>query len=163
VRVLKSFVFFLVLAFVFSACGGSEEVGKMPSFRIRDLNGGYITNKDLEGSVSVIEFWATWCMPCLSEIPAFNELQRQYGDRKLVVLGMAVKSGAEPVLKEFVRSHNMTYKIGIATYKTEWDFGGVKAVPTTFLFDKQGNLRKVFVGAHPAKIQELRKEVEKLL
>lgn len=104
--------------------------------------------QDLKGKVVVVEFWATWCGPCVRAIPHMNELDKQHKSDGLVILAIHAPPGAEksPV-KRFAKKHKMTYAIGLDPKSETTDDWGVDAFPTAFVIDRAGEI--VWVG-HPA-------------
>ncbi len=107
-------------------------------------------NKNLaefKGKVVVLDFWATYCPPCLEEIPHLNALQNEYGE-KLHVVGLHV-GGEEDQSKVpvFVEKLKINYSLGYPEDElTAVLFGNDNAIPQTFVFDRQGNLVKKIVG-----------------
>ncbi|MBM3889644.1 MAG: TlpA family protein disulfide reductase [Verrucomicrobia bacterium] len=117
--------------------------------------------ESLKGKVVIVDFWATWCPPCRQEIPGFIELQKKFGDKGLVVVGLSLDDDTAPVA-EFVKQHKVNYPVFVVGPDTAAAWGNIEAIPTTFILDKSG--RKVGqprVGFHPAEAFE--KEIEPLL
>ena len=115
----------------------------------------------LKGKVVIVDFWATWCPPCRQEIPGFIELQKQFGDKGLVVVGLSLDDETDPV-KEFCKTQKVNYPVFVVRQDTTAAWGNIEAIPTTFILDKTG--RKVGgprVGYHPREAFE--KEIAPLL
>jgi thiol-disulfide isomerase/thioredoxin len=91
----------------------------------------------LKGKVVILDFWATWCPPCRQEIPGFIELQQQYGDQGLVVVGLSLDDSVEPV-KEFHQQSGMNYPVFVVGPDTAAAWGNIESIPTTFILDKNG-------------------------
>lgn len=166
-RVAHPILIFVVGVF-FLACGGTNRPGsggsdQIPNFDVKLLSGGTIGKKDLKGSVAILDFWATWCRPCISEIPFYNKIHEEYGDRKVIVLGIVLDPGSESVLNAFVKKHKMAYRIGLGNYSIARDFGGIRSVPTTFIVDRKGAIRKVLIGASSIKEGKIRQQLKRLL
>src|SRR5262249_8642328 len=82
-----------------------------PDFTVTDLNGQDFDSSQLKGRVVVLDLWATWCEPCLADIPMWNRLQEKYGNRGLKIVGMAMQSGWAQDIKPHVEKHGMKYTI----------------------------------------------------
>jgi thiol-disulfide isomerase/thioredoxin len=120
----------------------------LPEFSLTDLSGKKRSIKEWQGKVLVINFWATWCPPCLKEMPEFTALQSQYSDKGLQFLGIALDD-TEPV-KEFIASQNINYPILMGEdkgTKLAHDLGNiVNTVPFTVIVDKKGLVVKSHMG-----------------
>ncbi len=118
----------------------------MPAFELETLNGGRLSSKSLAGQVALVEFWATWCKPCLEEIPVFNDLYARYRDKGLVVVGIATQSGWASDIKPEAEELKIAYPVVVGDQKVEKGFGGIWGFPTTFLVDRQGRIVRKFTG-----------------
>lgn len=138
----------LVLSFAQSGCGPQQQAvtGPAPKWVLRDVDGKTVKSSDFSGKVVILDFWATWCGPCRLEIPHFVELQKEYGDQGLVVIGVSLDQQGPGVVKKFMKNFNVGYPMVMADEKVVDDYGGVRAIPTTFVIDRQGNFVKKFVG-----------------
>src|SRR5437870_11023930 len=103
-----------------------------PAFSLPDLQGKKTRSSDLQNSVVVLDFWATWCVPCVGEIPAFNQLQEKYSRQGVKVIGLAVQSGWARDIKRFAAKYKMRYTILVGTDDTVGDFD-VIGFPTTYV------------------------------
>ena len=119
-------------------------------FSLIDLHGKTHHLNDYRGKYVLVNFWATWCSPCLSEIPELNALHQAHKD--LVVIGVAMQSGSRAKVAEFAEAHQMTYPLVMGNRdiaeqvrraaKTE----EIEVLPSNFLFGKQGELLDFTAG-----------------
>jgi peroxiredoxin len=117
-----------------------------PDFTLKDADGKVVHMSDYRGKVVLLDFWATWCGPCKIEIPWFMEMQRKNKDKGFEVLGIAMDDEGWEVVKPFVADLNVNYRIVIGNDATAEIYGGVDALPTTFLIDRGGKIAAVHVG-----------------
>ena len=117
-----------------------------PDFELKDANGHTVHLSDYRGKVVLLDFWATWCGPCKIEIPWFQEFERQNKDKGFAVLGVAMDEEGWDVVKPFAQHMNINYRLLIGNDSIAEQFGGVDALPTTFLIDRDGKIAAVHVG-----------------
>jgi len=117
-----------------------------PDFALKDADGKTVRLADYRGKVLLLDFWATWCGPCKIEIPWFMEMQRKNKDRGFEVLGVSMDDEGWEVVKPFVTHLGINYRIVIGNDATAQLYGGVDALPTTFLIDRAGKIAAVHVG-----------------
>jgi len=117
-----------------------------PEFTLKDADGKVVKLADYKGKVVLLDFWATWCGPCKVEIPWFVEMQRKNKDRGFEVLGVAMDDEGWEVVKPFIAKMAVNYRILAGTDMTAQAYGGVDALPTTFLIDRTGKIAAVHVG-----------------
>ena len=131
------------------------EIGSQaPDFVLLDLNGKSVRLADYKGKVVVLNFWATWCGPCRSEIPDLITLQSKYGSQGVVVLGLSLDAEGAGVVRPFADTHKMTYPQLIANAGTAKMYGGIIGIPTSFVVDRQGRITKKFFGVADLKAFE---------
>lgn len=117
-----------------------------PSFTLQDLNGKTVSLSDLKGKVVILDFWATWCPPCVIEIPHFIALYEQYKDQGFAMVGISVDREGVSVVKSFARKYQVNYPILMADGQVANAYGGITGIPTTFVIDSAGNIRHKYIG-----------------
>ena len=127
-----------------------QDINKAPDFTLQAVNDSSYTLSKMEDKVVLINFWATWCGPCRMEIPEFNELYNSYHEKGLEILGVSVSDNKKQ-LKNFAKSFTVDYPLLYGSArdlnKIMKDYGGVYAVPSTFLIGKKGSIIWKFPGA----------------
>jgi thiol-disulfide isomerase/thioredoxin len=123
------------------------EIAALPEFSLADLDGKTLSRADLAGRVVLVEFWATWCPPCRSTLGWLGELKKRHGDR-IAAVAMAVDSD-EGDVRKLAGELALPVRWAMATPDTARAFGDVTAVPTLFLFDRDGKTAAAFYGAPP--------------
>jgi thiol-disulfide isomerase/thioredoxin len=118
---------------------------KAPEFVRRDLAGERIDLARLEGKVVVLNFWATWCAPCQTEMPMFARWQQHYGPQGLAVVGVSMDDDSAPVRK-VIQKLRIDYPVAMGDAKLGERYGGVLGLPLTLLIDRNGIVRAQFQG-----------------
>jgi thiol-disulfide isomerase/thioredoxin len=124
-----------------------------PPFLLRDLNGKIVSIADGKGKVMILNFWATWCPPCREEIPEFVKLQAAYKD-KLLIVGASEDDDGPQKVQQFAQRFGMNYPIVMATKELIDNYGGVPALPTSFLIDPQGRVVQKHTGLYEYEVYE---------
>ena len=117
-----------------------------PSFSLTDASGTPVSLADYRGKVVLLNFWATWCGPCEVEIPWFIEFEQKYKDRDFAVLGVSFDDDGWKSVRPYIAAHKINYRIMIGTEKMSQLYGGVDALPTSFIVDRQGRIAAQHVG-----------------
>ena len=132
-----------------------------PAFTLQDLDGKNVSLAGLRGKVVVLDFWATWCPPCVKEIPHFVELHEQYKDKGVEIVGISLDDAGISVVKAFVQKYQIKYPILMTDGRVDKAFGGISGIPTTFVIDSAGNIRQKYVGYGDKAVFET--DIKKLL
>jgi len=101
---------------------------------------------DLKGQVVLLNFWATWCPPCREEMPAMDRLYQRYRERGFVVVALSVDAEGAPVVTQFVKEHKLSFPVGLDPKMEVAERYGVRALPSTFIVDRKGNLAALAIG-----------------
>ena len=125
-----------------------------PDFTLKDADGKTVHLSEYRGKVVLLDFWATWCDPCRLEIPWFIDLQRKNKDRGFEVLGVSMDDEGWEVVKPFMKSVGMNYRVVIGNDETTQLYGGVDSLPSTFLIDRQGKIAAIHIGLASRKVFE---------
>ena len=128
-------------------------------FTLKLFNGGSFRMSDHLGAPVIVNFFASWCIPCIAEAPALEAVFQEYRDRGVTVLGVAVQD-TESKARGFVEEHGLTFPTGLDEGEIKGAYG-VFGVPTTFFIDKEGFIRYTHAGIVTEDL--LRHELEKLL
>jgi len=115
---------------------------------------------DYKGKVVLLNFWATWCGPCRAEVPDLVELQKKYADQ-LQIIGLVVDDDDEDAIKKFVGEFSINYPVALATDALRLQYGGIPALPTSFLLDAEGRVVQKHEGLRDPVLYEV--EIRSLL
>ena len=118
--------------------GHADMIPDAPDFELQDLNGKTVRLKDFRGKAVALNFWATWCVPCKTEMPWLNEFQKQYGKEGFVVVGIAMDHSSGAV-KNFIAKMEVSYPVVMGTQAVA-DQYQVKGYPLTFYIDRYGRI-----------------------
>lgn len=119
-----------------------------PGFEVTSFSGQKLTPADWRGKVVILNFWATWCGPCRYEIPELVRLQKEF-QGSLQVVGLSVDEAPAAQVKAFIDQFSVNYPVGIASDKVQNEFGGILALPTSFVLDRNGRVVQKHVGLVP--------------
>jgi thiol-disulfide isomerase/thioredoxin len=119
-----------------------------PDFELKSIDGKSYKLADLRGKAVLLNFWATWCPPCKIEIPWFIELQKQYANQGLIVVGVAMDddTNKQKVVSDFANQMKIDYPILLGTDQVADQYGGVDALPTTFFIGRDGKIVRRVMG-----------------
>src|SRR5438067_4590428 len=131
-------------------------------FSFKDIDGKKVSLSDFKGKVIILDFWATWCVPCKAEIPGFIELQKKYGDRGLQIIGLSVDDSIGTA-KKYATGMKMNYPVLLAEGKEDIlkAYDPIPSIPVSIIIDRQGRI----VGRHLgiATMEVFEREISPLL
>src|SRR5437868_8350564 len=131
-----------------------------PEFSLVDLSGNKLDLSRYQGKVVVLDFWATWCSPCRSEIPHFIDWQNRYGSEGLQVIGISMDDDIKPV-QEFYQQFKMNYPVAVGNSKLAATYGGILGLPVTFVIGRDGRIYAKHIGETEPAVFE--REIKTLL
>jgi len=123
------------------------EMGKIrgaPDFTLEDLDGNKVSLSDYKGKIVILDFWATWCHPCVEELPHIQKLHEKFKEEEIVVLTINMDWEKEKV-RSFMEKHEYTFKVLLCTDEVRKAYG-VTGIPSVFVIDKQGMIQANYVG-----------------
>ena len=152
---------FICGALALVGCGGGEVPrmtlgAQLPEFELLTLAGDRVDSRSLAGKVVVLNFWATWCQPCLKEIP---ELEQLADDARLEIVGIALDTEGEKMVRPFVERHGMSYKILLGNQEVFQRLGGF-SIPYTLVLDRQQQVVNIYRG--PASREDIEEDLRKI-
>lgn len=143
------------LLFLFVSVHTASAATQMPAFSLENVvTGDTVDSTVFKGKALLVTFFATWCPPCMQEIPDLIKLQEQYAAKGFSVLGLSVDQGGAGIVKKLVEKRSINYPVLLATSGTARDFGGVVGIPTSFLINKKGQVVKKYPGYVPHMVLE---------
>jgi peroxiredoxin len=138
-----------------------EKGNAPPDFTLKDANGRSLGLSDFKGKVILLNFWATWCGPCKTEIPWFIEFETQFQGRGFTVIGVSMDEDGWKVVNPYVADHKINYPIVLANEEVNELYGGIEALPTTLLIGRDGKV--AFLHAGLISREDYEKEIRRLL
>src|SRR6266566_2376757 len=125
-----------------------------PAFELNDLDGKPLSLAAAKGKIVLLNFWATWCGPCRAEVADLVDLQKRYAD-KLEIIALATDEDDPDEVRRFVLQSGINYRVAMSSDAVRRDYGGIAALPTSFVIDPQGRIVQKHVGLNDPSIYEL--------
>jgi thiol-disulfide isomerase/thioredoxin len=118
-----------------------------PSFELQDMAGKTVRLSAFQGKIVILNFWATWCVPCRKEVPLFLEMEKKYRGHGLAVIGIDMLDVDNDTVAKFVHEQNIDYPILIATDDVSRDYVSDGKLPVTVVIGLNGTIVKKILGA----------------
>jgi thiol-disulfide isomerase/thioredoxin len=125
-----------------------------PDLKAKDLDGKELSLDAYKGKVVLLNFWATWCGPCRAEIPSLIRIQEAYKER-LQIIGMDVDDENEEQLRAFVKDQGINYPVAMTSVPVRLAYGGIAALPTVFVINRDGKVVQKHVGLFNPALYEI--------
>ncbi|MCZ6614711.1 MAG: TlpA disulfide reductase family protein [Chloroflexi bacterium] len=138
----------------------SITTGPAPPLSLPLVNGGSIDLAELRGKVVMIDFWSSWCPPCIEEAPVLAEVYREYAGQELEFLGVAIWDEADDI-DRYIRQFDLSYPNGLDARGAVAINYGVRGIPEKYFIDREGQLVRKFSG--PVSAEELRAIIDAML
>ena len=133
-----------------------------PPIKLTTTAGQPITLNNYKGYVLVMDFFATWCIPCKEAIPHLNSLRAKYGKQGLQVLGVSVDEGSDRDVKDFVAERRISYPVAIAGEEMQTQYG-LRSIPTVFVINKKGVVVERLQGFSEQTAKAMEDTIKRLL
>ena len=123
-----------------------QERKAAPDFALKDSEGKTLRLSDYKGRVVLLNFWATWCGPCRVEIPWFVQFEQAHKSEGFAVIGVSMDEEGWDIVKPYIERMKVNYRMAIGNDEVAEKYGGVSALPTSFLIDREGKIASVHEG-----------------
>jgi len=135
--------------------------GMATDFTLKNLDGKEISLSDFKGKVIMLDFWATWCPPCVKAVPELITLHEKYKAEGFEVIGISMDHSVGDA-RSFVKDKNVPYTVLMSSSKVEKQYGVIN-IPVTFLIDRSGKVVKKHLGFAPGVGEQIEKEIRLLI
>lgn len=143
---LVAFLGYRIWPQVAAAFGVASASAAAPDFQLTTLDGAAVSRDALRGKVVLVNFWATWCPPCRVEMPGFQDVYDRKKSQGFTILGVSTDASGSQHVARYLWEHEITYPVAMASDGIVRAFGGARALPTSYLLDRQGRIRHTVTG-----------------
>ncbi len=158
------FIALIIILFVVNNSGNEPEQGPYPpnyvpaaqrnsvlapDFALPTTDGKILKLSDYRGKVVIIDFWATWCPPCRKGIPDLIDIKKKYGKQGVEIIGISVDTDTKSEVIPFIKEKGINYPVVYGNQNVYMQYGGIRAIPTTFVVDKEGKIVASYEGLVP--------------
>ncbi|MGH9324394.1 MAG: TlpA family protein disulfide reductase [Vicinamibacteria bacterium] len=144
-----------------AATGGATGTKPAPDLVLQRIDGsGTVSLAEQKGKVVLVDLWATWCAPCISELPHLQALSEKYGPEDFLMLGIVLESGDPEEIQAFIAEKEVRYPQVLGEDGTKESFGPFLGYPTKYLIDREGRVVKRYFGVRG---DEIATDVQKLI
>ncbi len=143
---LVAFLGYRIWPQVAAAFGVASANVAAPEFQLTTLGGTVVSRDALRGQVVLVNFWATWCPPCRIEMPGFQDVYDRKKGEGFTIVGVSTDAAGSQHVRRYLWEHEITYPVAMASGGIVRAFGGARALPTSFLLDRQGRIRHTVTG-----------------
>ena len=141
-----------------------EKGSRAPNFRLPDLDGTMVSLADFKDRVVLLNIWATWCAPCVEEMPSMEKLHRELKNEKFVILAVSIDESGAEIVRPFMKKHKLSFPALIDSAGTLKNLYQTTGVPESFIIDKQGRILDEVIGprdwAAPGALQYFRSLIQ---
>lgn len=162
----KAMPILAVLALTTLSCGGASapaggELKSAPPLTLEFVDGnGTFSLEAQKGKVVLVDIWATWCAPCIAELPHLQELSESYDPEEFIMVGIILESGEREEILDFIKEKSITYSNLLGEDGSKESFGPFLGFPTKYLINKEGYVAKRYMGPGG---DQLTRDVERLV
>lgn len=162
-KIVSALTLISVAAGLFAACGRDQGgiSAQIPNVTLKTYQGDSFTLVAEGKDATLLVFWATWCGPCLMEIPSLIQMHEKYRGRNFRVVAINIDDQEGEKVKSIASNYGINYPVLLGSDETAKQFGGIVALPTSFLVGRDGKIKEKVQGLLPE--QELERKIQKLL
>jgi peroxiredoxin len=152
IKTLKRFVkctVLIVTALLLSAGAGfaaGQANRKAPDFTLEDMQGNKVSLSDFRGKIVMINFWATWCPPCVEEMPSMEKLHQRFKGDDFVLLAINVEADARPIVENFLKKNHYTFPVLLDGDARVQQLFGAYRFPETLIINRRGEIVTRVIG-----------------
>jgi peroxiredoxin len=161
-RTLSILAIAAILSVGCQSAAKSYQKQKAPAFTLTDTTGKKFSLSDFKGKVVFVDFWATWCPPCVMSSPEVEKMSNDYKNTPLVVLSLSLDD-SEDTVRKFLKTHKISNRVAVAANTDVPEHYSVRGIPAFYLIDQNGFVVRAWEGFSPTMPSYWRKEIDQLL